>query len=324
MMGPIAAFSAPLLPIVSVAEDPFAAISAPLPAGAAAACGVAHMRGMREAMEDAFAAVVIPDSPFLFLAVFDGHGGRGTADFAAARLLPCLLATREWAAAAAAGFDDDAALAGALRAGFAACDAAAYESRACDDRSGACALVALVSARSIIVANCGDCRAVLARGAVADGAAAASATALSTDHKPDAHAERARLKSRAGAAANRGGYFQGLAVSRALGDFRTKLDHQRVAAAAPPPLLPAAQQTVTSDPEVTVAPRGAGAALLVLACDGVWDAMSSAEAANFVRAARARGAAPEAVAAALIHECLERGSSDNMTAIVADLGFAPY
>jgi serine/threonine protein phosphatase PrpC len=57
----------------------------------------------------------------------------------------------------------------------------------------------------------------------------------------------------------------------------------------------------------------------ILACDGVWDVISNEEAAACVRASRAGGAAPADAAAALIRECLERGSSDNMTAIVAIL-----
>jgi len=169
------------------------------------------MRGQRGAQEDAHAALAVPHSPFLLLLVLDGHGGRATADFAAAQLLPCLLATHEWAAAAASGFEDEAALCTALRAAFASCDDSAYQALgATGDRSGACALAALVSPTRIIVGNCGDCRAVLVR--------RAGAAALSKDHRPDAPSERARMAPLAGAAATgKRGYFQGLAVSRSRG-----------------------------------------------------------------------------------------------------------
>ena len=292
-------------------EDPFTPITASLPTGGSvSACGVSHMRGMRGSMEDAHSAHEVAGSPFYLLSVFDGHGGRGMADFAASRLLAAVTATREWAAAGAAGFCDDGAVAAALRAGFADCDAAAYAALGgASDRSGSTAIVALVSTRRIFVANCGDSRAVLVR--------AVGVEALSTDHKPDAHAERARLAARAGAASYRGGYFAGLAVSRTLGDFRTKLDHARAAPHAPPPLLPASEQTVTSAPEVVVVERDGGDVLVIVACDGVWDVISNEEAAACVRSSRAGGAAPADAAAALIRECLERGSSDNMTAIVA-------
>lgn len=310
-------------PAWALALDPFTPILRAHPAVTGVASGVAHMRGMRGAMEDAFAACPVPGAPFLFLCVLDGHGGRGVADYAAQQLLPCVLATREWAAAAAGGFEDSAALRAALRGGFAACDAAAHAALP-GDRSGACALAALVSPQRTIVANCGDCRAVLVPSSSASSSASPSRCAvLTADHRPDAHAERARLAPLAGAAAvGKSGYSLGLAVSRSLGDFRTKLDHARSAAGATPPLLPAAQQTLTSDPEVFFVDGGAGGQLLLLACDGVWDALSSEEAAGLVAAARAGGAAPEACAAALIAECLERGSSDNMTAIVAVLGAA--
>ena len=315
---PLLVMEAPL-GLAGPAADPFKPVMRALhPAGGVSACGVAHMQGMRGAMEDAYAACPVPGSPFLFLCVLDGHGGRAVADFAALRLLPCILATPQWAAAAAGGFVDSCALQAALQAGFAACDAAAYQALgAAGERSGACALAALVSPQCTIVANCGDCRAVLA------------GTALSTDHRPDAPSERARLAPLAGAAAAAGksGYFQGLAVSRSLGDFRTKLDHARAAAGSLPPLLPAQQQTVTSNPEVVVVAAAAAATassgtppLLVMGCDGVWDVLSSQEAAELVAAAHAGGAAPEACAAALIQQCLERGSNDNLTALVAVLG----
>lgn len=283
------------------------------------ACGVAHMCGQRGSMEDAFCAFAVPHTPFFFLAVLDGHGGRGTADFAASRLLPSIMATREWVEAAASGFSNDGVVLSALRAGFTACDAAAYAAlrATSEERSGSTAIAALVSPSRIFVANCGDSRALLVR------EVGASTIALSMDHKPDAPSERARLAGNAGAASCKGGYFAGLAVSRSLGDFRTKLDHQRAAASAPPPLLPVEQQTVTSEPEVVVVVRGASDAFLVLACDGVWDVVENSGAAAFVRDAHSGGAAPEDVAAALIHDCLERGSNDNMTAIVCKLFSEP-
>ena len=292
-------------PAWALALDPFTPILRALPAVTGVASGVAHMRGMRGAMEDAFAACPVPGAPFLFLCVLDGHGGRGVADYAAQQLLPCVLATREWAAAAAGGFEDSAALRAALRGGFAACDAAAHAALP-GDRSGACALAALVSPQRTIVANCGDCRAVLVPSSSASSSASPSRCAvLTADHRPDAHAERARLAPLAGAAAvGKSGYSLGLAVSRSLGDFRTKLDHARSAAGATPPLLPTAQQTLTSDPEVFIVEGGGGAEqLLLLACDGVWDVLSNEEACEFiardvVAAAGAAGAARAAAIAA--------------------------
>lgn len=295
-------------------------------------CGVAHMRGMRATMEDSYTALPVPNTPFLFLSVFDGHGGRGVADFASTHLLPCIMESEAYKSAAVSGFatEDDSLLFSSLRAGFNKCDADAYvASCTSGDRSGSTAIAALISPHRIIVANSGDSRAVLVRTSVEGGtttstattaAATITTTALSSDHKPDSHKERARLMPLAGAAGLRGGYFSGLAVSRTLGDFRTKLDHARsMPGAGPPPLLPTPQQTVTSDPEVMAAVRHPSDAFLVMACDGVWDVVTNDEAASIVWGAVLGGAGPKEAAAALIHECLERGSSDNMTAIVADL-----
>lgn len=272
-------------------------------------------------MEDSYTALPVPNTPFLFLSVFDGHGGRGVADFVSTHLLPCIMETEAYNSAAASGFEDDSLLFSSLRAGFNKCDADAYgASCTSGDRSGSTAIAALISPHRIIVANCGDSRAVLVRTTVGGGTTTITTTALSSDHKPDSHKERARLMPLAGAAGLRGGYFQGLAVSRTLGDFRTKLDHARsMPGAGPPPLLPTPQQTVTSDPEVMAAVRDPSDAFLVMACDGVWDVVTNDEAASIVWGAVLGGAGPKEAAAALIHECLERGSSDNMTAIVADL-----
>lgn len=303
--------------------DPFTPTLITLPSGdcGVAGCGAAHMRGQRGAMEDAVVGIAVPGTPLLFVCVFDGHGGRWTADFAAAHLLLCVLATPEFAAAASAGAADESypvLLGCALRAGFSACDAAAYEA-ACSCgptdaiRSGATALAALVSSTHVVVANLGDSRAMIVR--------RGGAEALSADHKVDAPIERARLVARSGAAVKGRGYFAGLAVARALGDFRVKLDHGAATAGARPPLLPVGAQTVTSEPEVRVYARRHGDdAFLVLACDGVWDVASCDEAAGVVRAAVAAGATPAAAAAALILDCLERGSNDNLSAVVLDLG----
>jgi protein phosphatase 1B len=306
--------------------DPFKPVMESFPiSGGVLACGVAHMRGMRGSMEDAHTSQAIPDTPFHFLSVLDGHGGRGTATFASTQLLPCIMRTEEWVSAAAGGFCDDTLLFSSLRAGFTACDDLCYETLfPSGDTSGSTAIAALISPHCIAVANCGDSRAVLVRTSVEGGAGVVTTTtALSTDHKPDAHKERARLIPLAGAAGVSGGYFQRLAVSRTLGDFRTKLDHQCPvpSGGVGPPLLPIPRQTITSDPEVTVAVRDPRDAFLILACDGVWDVISNGEAADIVMGVMngGEGAGPKEAAGALIHECLERGSSDNMTAIVADL-----
>ncbi|PIA49031.1 hypothetical protein AQUCO_01300112v1 [Aquilegia coerulea] len=77
---------------------------------------------------------------------------------------------------------------------------------------GSTALVALIGANQIIVANCGDSRAVLAREGVA--------VPLSIDHKPDRPDEMERVEAAGGRVINWNGYrvLGVLATSRSIGD----------------------------------------------------------------------------------------------------------
>jgi serine/threonine protein phosphatase PrpC len=79
-----------------------------------------------------------------------------------------------------------------------------------EERSGATAVVALVTPTDILVANAGDSRCVLGR--------ASRAVEMSEDHKPTNLAERKRI-ARAGGAVALGRVNGELAVSRAMGDY---------------------------------------------------------------------------------------------------------
>lgn len=83
------------------------------------------------------------------------------------------------------------------------------------DAVGSTAVVAVVSTAEIVVANCGDSRAVLCRGG--------QALPLSTDHKPDRPDELVRIEEAGGRVI----YWDGarvlgvLAMSRAIGIFNS-------------------------------------------------------------------------------------------------------
>ncbi|WOL16561.1 putative protein phosphatase 2C 68 [Canna indica] len=126
------------------------------------------------------------------------------------------------------------------------------------DHVGSTAVVAVVGATKIVVANCGDSRAVLCRNGVA--------IPLSSDHKPDREDELQRIE----AAGGRVIYWDGarvlgvLAMSRAIGDDYLK-----------PFVIP--------DPEVTVTEREEGDECLILASDGLWDVVSNETACDIAR-----------------------------------------
>ena len=164
------------------------------------------------------------------------------------------------------------------------------------DHVGSTAMVAVVEERRVVVANCGDSRAVLCRGG--DGA---PPVPLSSDHKPDRPDELARIE----AAGGRVIFWEGarvlgvLAMSRAIGDGYLK-------------------PYVSSVPEVTVTDRSDGDECLILASDGLWDVVSNEAACEVARACLRRGRAKWcAEAAALLTKlALARRSSDNVSVIV--------
>ncbi|KAK6118604.1 hypothetical protein DH2020_047646 [Rehmannia glutinosa] len=126
------------------------------------------------------------------------------------------------------------------------------------DAVGSTAVVAVVSSRQIIVANCGDSRAVLCRNG--------KAVPLSTDHKPDRPDELNRIQ----AAGGRVIYWEGarvlgvLAMSRAIGDNYLK-------------------PYVSCEPEVTITDRSEEDECLIIASDGLWDVVTNETACGVAR-----------------------------------------
>jgi protein phosphatase PTC2/3 len=122
--------------------------------------------------------------------------------------------------------------------------------------AGCTATVVLITKNEIYCANAGDSRTVLCK--------KGKAKDLSEDHKPDLPTEKYRIER-----AN--GYVEDkrvngmLALSRALGDFEYKGN----------PLLKPHDQIVTAFPEVTVEKLTNDCDFLIVACDGIWDCMSS-------------------------------------------------
>ncbi|PRQ28001.1 putative protein-serine/threonine phosphatase [Rosa chinensis] len=176
---------------------------------------------------------------------------------------------------------------------------------------GSTAVVALICSSHIIVANCGDSRAVLCRGK--------EPMALSVDHKPNREDEYARIEAAGGKVIQWNGHrvFGVLAMSRSIGDRYLK-----------PWIIP--------DPEVMFIPRTKDDECLILASDGLWDVMTNEEACDLARRRillwhkkngvtlpleRGEGIDPAAQAAAefLSSRALQKGSKDNITVIVIDL-----
>ncbi|VAH23171.1 unnamed protein product [Triticum turgidum subsp. durum] len=244
-----------------------------------------------------------------FFAVYDGHGGARVAEACRERMhvvlaeevgrLRCRPGARGWKEALEASF---ARVDGEVVAGAGA-DAGDEESRS--RTVGSTAVVAVVGRRRIVVANCGDSRAVLSRGGVA--------VPLSTDHKPDRPDELQRVEAAGGRVINWNGsrVLGVLSTSRSIGDYYLK-------------------PYVSAEPEVTAVERTGKDEFLLLASDGLWDVVSNDEACRVARSCltgRAAAAFPESVsgrsaadAAALLAElAITRGSKDNISVVVVEL-----
>ncbi|KAL6846396.1 hypothetical protein ACP4OV_023844 [Aristida adscensionis] len=273
--------------------------------------GAASVAGRRREMEDAvsvreaFAAPAAGEADggrCDFYGVFDGHGCSHVADACRDRMHELLAEelggaagerSAAWTGAMERSFarmDAEASAAGGVSSGSCRCDA-----HKCD-HVGSTAVVAVVEDARVVVANCGDSRAVLCR----DGAP----VPLSSDHKPDRPDELERIE----AAGGRVIFWEGarvlgvLAMSRAIGDGYLK-----------PYVCPV--------PEVTVTDRADGDECLILASDGLWDVVSNEVACEVARACLRRGRdkwCAEA-AAMLAKLALAKRSSDNISVVVVDL-----
>lgn len=131
--------------------------------------------------------------------------------------------------------------------------------------SGCTAVVALLVDRELFVANAGDSRCVVCR----DG----KALEMSLDHKPEDTEELERIKKAGGRVTLDGRVNGGLNLSRAIGDHGYKMNKE----------LKPEEQMISAKPDIkriTISPTDE---FMVIACDGIWNFMTSDEVVDFVK-----------------------------------------
>lgn len=267
---------------------------------------ISEMQGWRITMEDAHAAVLSldegEDTSNTFFAVYDGHGGGSVAKFAGNHVHKRLISEQAYR---------EKRYGEALKRAFLGTDEDLLANPAhTRDPSGCTAVAALVTDDDkIYVANAGDSRSVISvKGEVKP---------LSFDHKPSSETEKARI-SGAGGYIEYGRVNGNLALSRALGDFEFKKNHSLIAE----------KQVITADPDVTVHDITQEDEFLVIACDGIWDCLSSQQVVDFIRLKISEGQELPEIGEMICDHCLAPDTSagagigcDNMTVlIVAILG----
>lgn len=270
------------------------------------------------------------DLPLHFFGVYDGHGGSQVSNFCKERLhvtlakeVQCSLGAgqssweQSWEKTMRSAFCKiDAEIEGYGWRSSAVENTGSVRERVSEplapDTVGSTAIVAVIGLCQIVVANCGDSRAVLSRGG--------QAIAMSDDHKPNREDEMARIEAAGGRVIYWNGYriFGVLAMSRAIGDRYLK-------------------PYVIAEPEVKCISRSKDDECLILASDGLWDVLTNEEVCDVARKCLTRRAdgsegsrspgytkgsndkKAEAAAALLTKMALGRGSQDNISVIVIDL-----
>lgn len=260
---------------------------------------VSAMQGWRRDMEDAHITQNhFPGAPSMSLfSVFDGHGGSLVANQSKQRLVDKLKSMEHFTTSSA----HPQKLGECLRTAYLDMDEdmlSLPEVERGEDQSGCTALSVLITEKHIICANSGDSRSVMATNG--------KTVELSFDHKPTNPIEKSRIENAGGTVTNK--RVNGdLAVSRALGDFAYK----KTTTCRPE------EQQVSAEPEIKVQDRVPGDEFVILACDGIWDVMSSDDANNFVRTLMNEGETDlSLICEEILDECLMRNSRDNMSVIL--------
>jgi len=229
----------------------------------------------------------LDDPKQAFFAIYDGHGGKSAADYSAANL------HLELAKELKSDMSPEEILC-ALTASFSRTDSSMKETV---PAAGCTAVVCLLKEvtiegkpeKSLFVANAGDARAILSK--------AGKATRLTYEHKATDPAEQERIKAAGGFILN--DRVNGLtAVSRSLGDH-----HQK--------------DFIIGDPHTQFVKLEESDDFLIVACDGLWDALEDQQAVDMIREEADKS--PIELCKKLYLAAVKGGSEDNITVVVVKL-----
>jgi len=259
--------------------------------------GSSEMQGYRIDMEDAMSIETDfhPQVEKLnFFGVYDGHAGAEASKFLSERLGEKLAALENPL--------DAEALINVVKA-----TDAEFLQQSCREHGSTCVFSLVRPSASealawdVTVANVGDSRVAVVR---ADG----TCESLTVDHKPEDDLEKQRIYAAGGSVAENRVDGQ-LAMSRAIGDWQYKAN----------PALQVEDQKVIPVPDITTVTVRAGDQLL-LCCDGIVEQMTNEDAADFIHnelsGLQAKDFDPASVMSGLLKYSLQKGSKDNMSAIL--------
>ena len=307
------------------------------PVGAQVIVGAAVAQGQRAYMEDRYSAVT-ELRPFglegcdgvrrSFLGVYDGHNGDWAAQFASERMHTFLAPEMLMQDSSPSCQDEltrfNSDMETSLKKMYMDCDDEILNTTAAEGRrDGSTAVCVLQVGRVLFTAHAGDSRAVVS---YADG----RTRAMTEDHKPSMAVERRRITAVGGKIEFCGCWRviadhpykpvrAALAVSRSLGDIDFKRPKD---------------SGVTAEPDVSRYELTDDITFIILASDGMWDVIRDQEAGDIARKILAMHgvltegkctstdkeiieAACKAASQELLDTSMHRGSSDNVTVVVA-------
>ncbi|GAB2300262.1 hypothetical protein Dimus_034297 [Dionaea muscipula] len=243
-------------------------------------------------MAEKFGCNVLGDGAVSFYGVFDGHGGKAAAHFVREHLPRVIVEDADF----------PLELVKVVTRSFVETDTAFAKScsRESSLSSGTTALTAMIFGRSLLVANAGDCRAVLSRNGVA--------IEMSKDHRPCCIKERTRIESLGGYIED--GYLNGqLGVTRALGDWHLK--GLKVSG----PLI--------AEPELRLVTLSKEDEFLVIGSDGLWDVFTSQNAVDLARRRLRAHNDVKLCCKEMVEEAIKRGATDNLTVVMVCFHLEP-
>lgn len=311
--------------------------------------GLSAMQGWRESMEDAHTAIlnVDPNTSTSIFGIFDGHGGKvvsrfcakhlhkeviksaayangdlgGSLEYSFLRMDEMMKGERGWRELKILGSDNQGNGHGPSNSrGINEADGVTGTQPESNDdwtaeegshsdyegpSSGSTAVVALIRGNKLFVANAGDSRCIMSR--------RGKAIDLSVDHKPELEHEKERIK-KANGYIHAGRVNGSLNLTRAIGDMEFKWQTD----------LPPDKQIVTCCPDIREVELGPEDEFIVLACDGIWDVMTSQAVVDFVgqRLPTAKSLSP--LCGEILDHCLspstrQQEGCDNMSIIIVQL-----
>lgn len=224
-----------------------------------------------------------------FFGVFDGHGGKDAAHFVRDNLPRLIVEDAEF----------PLKLEKVVARSFVQTDAAFAKKCSLQSTlsSGTTALTAMIFGRSLLVANAGDCRAVLSR--------LGTAVEMSKDHRPCCSRERKRVESLGGYIDD--GYLNGqLGVTRALGDWHIEGMKENNDQAGP----------LSAEPELKLITLTKEDEFLIIGSDGIWDVFTSQNAVDFTRRRLQEHNDVKLCCREMVEEAIKRGAVDNLTIVI--------